>query len=202
MPTQPQITLASNILAEFEITSLDHVQHLGQRTLDGENWDLFRLKDKLALMEDGRFSVFIHEKAAGRLVFICVVPGGKATLQDTARIAQLENELAGGKSLPGGVGFTEASVPTVFIANYKGIGGFAGRDAVRKGTSASRQLLANSSFRGLVLYTPERDIVSLMVDITAKILGPSFQVAQNETEAFSIARELLSKPSAKEKPGA
>lgn len=202
MSPQPQITLARNILAEFEIESLDNAQHLGQRSFDGVDWHSYRLQDRLCVMEDGRFAVFIHERAEGRLVFICVLQGGKATLEDTARIAQLENAIAGGHALPEGVGFSPRSLPTVFIANYKGIGGFAGREAVRKGTAASRQLLSNSNFRGLVLYTPERDIVSLMVDITAKILGPSFQVAQNENEAFTIARQLLSKPSAKAKPGA
>lgn len=199
---QPRITLAPKILAELEIDSLSNAQHLATKNMDGVDWEVYRLRDKLCLMEDGRFAAFIIEKPEGRLSFICVVQGGKATLEDTARIAMLENAIAGGKTLPEGMGFAPGPRPTVFIANYKGIGGFAGKDAVRKGTSASRQLLANSGFRGLVLYTPERDIVSLMVDITAKILGPSFQVAQNETEAFTIARQLLSRPSAQEKPGA
>ena len=202
MSTQPKITLASNILAALEISGLDGAQHLATRSLDGADWDIFRLKEKLCVMEDSRFAVFLQERREGRLVFICVLPGGRATLEDTARIAQLENAIVGGKLIPDGVGFDSRALPTVFIANYKGIGGFAGRDAVRKGTAASRQLLSNGNFRGLVLYTPERDIVSLMIDVTAKILGPSFHVAQNENEAFTIARQLLTKPQAKERPGA
>lgn len=201
MPIQPQITLSPDILAELGIDSLNVAQHLATRSIDGVDWQIFRLKDRLGFMEDGRFSIFIHEKPEGRIIFICVVPGGKATLEDTARIAQLENAITANQMLPAGIGFSSLPMPTVFIANYRGIGSQASRDAVKKGTSASRQLMGNSNFRGLVLYTTERDIVSLMVDVTAKILGPSFQVAQSETDAFSIARRLLARPQAKEKLG-
>ncbi len=201
MPVQPQITLSPELVAELGIDNLNNAQHLATQSIDGAEWQIFRLKDRLSLMEDGRFAVFIHEKTEGRIVFICVVPGGRATLEDTARIAQLEYSIAANQILPTGVGYSSNPMPTVFIANYRGIGSMASREAVRKGTSASRQLMSNGNFRGLVLYSTERDIVSLMIDVTAKILGPNFQVAQSESDAFSLARQLLARPISKQTVG-
>jgi hypothetical protein len=192
MPTPPlQITVAPNILAEFDLANLESAEYLTSQEIDGVSWNAFRVIDGLCVMEDDKFAVFVGEKPAGRIVFISVLPNGKATLEDTTRIARLENAIVSGEALPEDSGLQRTSIPTVFVVNYKGISASAGREAVRKGTAASRQLMRDPNFRGLILYTPSRDVASLMIDLTVKILGDRFQVAPNEEEAFVMALKKL-----------
>jgi hypothetical protein len=179
------------VLETLGIGEISQAHHHSTSVIDDVEWAIFQTQEDWCLLQDNKFAIIIKESEQQRIILISIIPDSGASLNDTPRIATLENRLINGEILPTELGFQQEPLPTVFVVNYDGIAGMVGQDTIKYGTSSSRQLLKNKNFQRLILYTNTRSIFSPLIDVTARILGSRFQTAKNEDEAIELTKQLL-----------